>query len=317
MQRIERFLLNAEERFLPKQAEKRAAEARYRKLSADQKIADQRAISYLAELTLPSEEIPIQGLDDQNETTIQVFPVEDSTNTTLIIPGFDSTGQSHKYHWLIAELNRHGVSVARVNNQPHIGLEPSDFAAHQEMYLDYMTRHFQRIADFLLETDQLTDRQFHIIASSAAAPAILALHHLFAPIPQSMVLLGPSGDIDFRHVGPGISAFVQDRERKIIAVAGQHDSFRKIDPFVTLNQMAHSIPNVSATVVPRAEHDLRDKNIKYLGNEKIDERTIRIFSEPEGGIIQLAIHRECLRAQKFSIDHFDQIAGEYPYVVEL
>lgn len=322
MQRIERFFLRTEEKFLPKQAEKRAEEARYRKLSADRKVADQRAIDYFATLSLPNKETPIQALDEQGETTIQVFPIVDSTSTTLIIPGFNSTGQSHKYHWLIAELNRHGVGVARVNNEPNINLDPNNFpnsseyvAAHQEAYLAYMTRHFQRIKDFLSGSGQLNNQELHIVASSAAAPAVLALHELFEP--QSMVLLGPSGDIDFRHVESGINSFVVDSNRQIIAVAGQYDSFSRDEPFTTLKQKAKSMPNVSASVVSRAEHDLRDENIKYLGSEKIDERTTRIFSEPEGGIIQLAIHRECLRAQEFAVGHFDEMAGEYPYVVEV
>jgi hypothetical protein len=324
MSRIERFLLDAEKRFLPGQAEKRTEEARYRKLSADRKIADQKSIAYLAKLPLPSKEIPIQPLDDHNETTIQVFPVDESSSTALIIPGFDSTGQSRKYDWLIAELNRFGVGVARVNNQPHINLDPSDFsshdehtASHQEMYLAYMARHFQRIAAFLSETNQLENKQLYIIASSAAAPAALALYHLFEPIPQSMVLLGPSGDIDFKHVEHGINTFVQDEQRQIVTVAGQYDSFRKVEPFVTLSEMAHSLPNISATIVPGAEHDLRDENIKYLGSEKVDERTTRIFSKPEGGIIQLAIHRECLKTLGFSTNHLDEIVGQYPYVNEL
>lgn len=322
MQKIERFLSQAEKRFLPRQAKKRAKETRYRKLSADQKIVDQRAISYFAELSLPDEETPIQALDEQNETTIQVFPVEGSSSTTLIIPGFNSTGQSHKYHWLIAELNRHGVSVARVNNQPHIDLDPSDFAdrggyiaSHQEIYLLYMTRHFQRIAAFLSNEDQLAGKELHIIASSAAAPAALALHELFGP--QSMVLLGPSGDINFRHVEPGISSFVEDETTQIIAVAGEYDSFRHVEPFTTLRQKANSMPNVSTTVIHWAKHNLRDSNEKYLGKEEVDERTTRLFYEPEGGIIQLAIHRECLRAQGFPIDHLDRMAGEYPYVAEV
>src|SRR3990167_4409326 len=179
-----------------------------------------------------------------------------------------------------------------------------------------MTRHFQRIAAFLSEKNQLDSEQLHVIASSAAAPAALALHQLFEPIPQSMVLLGPSGDIDFKHVEHGINTFVQDGQRQIVTVAGQYDSFRKVEPFVRLNEMARSLPNVSVAVVASAEHDLRDENIKYLGSEKIDERTTRIFSEPAGGIIQLAIHRECLKALGFPTDHFDEIAGEYPYVNE-
>ncbi len=286
MQRIERWLSNKIRRY------------------ENWRDAEYGADHYLEALP-PLPEVNQLLLDNSLGTTIQVFSAENPHKFALLIPGFGSRGQSPKYDWLIADLVRNDVNVARINNTPTISLKRDQFknpdeyvAAHQEMYKQYMFQHLGVVAHFLEGGKLITeDTELHIIASSAGATAILAMPDVFRPHPKSLVLLGPSGDIDFNNVKLGIEKHLASGG-KVQVIVGEYDHFKRVEPFLTLHNLSAQQSNVGVSQIKGAEHDLR-------------------WDGMDGGIIQLGLHRECLKSLNIPYKQLDEISGVYSYTREL
>ncbi len=315
MQIIGNFLRQSEKMIFPEKVKRR-------EYLETREAADKNAMAYFAQLP-PLHKSPIITLDEAGMTKVQEYIIEDSSQLILIIPGFDSNGQSHKYNWLISDLNRRGFSVIRTNNEPHINLKNEKFdnydhftSVHQQKYLDFMKEYFARINTFLQEQRLSgSEKKLHIIASSAGGGAILALYELFNPIPDSMLILGPSGDIAFPLVEEGINNYLQSKSQKLFVTAGDRDHFRREEPFLTLKQKSVTTMNLSVSFIDHAEHDLKDDN-RYIEVSHTEGNSTYFNETPLGGTIQLAIHREAFRALGLPVQELDALCEGFPYVKE-
>jgi len=255
---------------------------------------------YLSKLPF-IENSEVVTLDEEMGTRIQMYSAPRSSQTVLLVPGYGSTGQSRKYDWLIADLLRNGVSVVRANNEPKINIRSDEYdsniayvSRHQELYKRYMEKHLKLISMFMSDNGIISsDKNFHIIASSAGATAVLALHGLFDVSPESLILLGPSGDIAKQDAISAAEAYIAERG-EIQMVVGQFDGFQNTEPFTSLAQMS----GVNASRIAFADHELRDP-------------------DKDGGFVQIGLHREIFKTIHLPYEQFDLICSGFQYVKAL
>lgn len=294
--------------FLPKRVARREAERleEERKEIAEQELIEKRrqltrtaeadAGDYLNDLPPLPGQTPIVTINEELSTAVQIYEVERSRKLALIVPGSGSTGQKPKYDMLISDLTQQGVSVVRANNvhqvDSHGRLETK---AYQNAYLQYMTDHLETIASFLNENGVIDEtKEVHLIGTCAGASAILALPHLLEPEPRSLLLLGPSGDVNVENIAPSLSNYLNGGGR-VHVLSGEFDGFRRGDPYVSLKKLSN-------------QHGWRDQ--VFVTTAKGGSHTL----DNDRSTVQLAVHRESLRALDLPYEHLDEICGDYPYI---
>lgn len=223
----------------------------------------------------------IINVNEELGSTVQFYQATENKKLVLLVPGFGSTGQKQKYDWLISDLLRNGVDVVRTNNIPRFHLTRHEWEdgyeeEHQEKYREYISAHFKAVTNILAERNVLNrDVDLNIIASSAGATAALAMFDSFKVIPQSLVLLGPSGDINEQFTVPAIDRYL-NQNGKIHLIRGQHDGFKHIEPNITLQKTSVIHPLVSVVEIPHTGHDLTGEGLLQYS-------------------VQVNLHHECLR----------------------